>query len=103
LRGRLDSLFPDRIVMTNGRTITCEVLSEASEWVNVRMGSGSAPIRRDRIKSIIRATPEKREKYHRLRTDSDELRKQGEELRTIMDDLKSFSIKDALEYVPKQR
>jgi len=61
------SIFPDKIVLTTGKEMECEVISETSESVRIRSDIGEALVPRARIRDIVRAGPEERKKYVRSR------------------------------------
>ena len=94
-------VLPDRVMLKNGGEIRCEIIKTEPDSVRIRTGSGVVHISRDRIQSLLPSTPEEEQKLLRLQSAFEELEKHRDELGSIMDEIKSFSIKDAIDQLPK--
>jgi len=94
-------VLPDRVVLKNGGEIRCEIIKTEPDSVRIRTGSGVVQISRDRIQSLIPSTPEERQRLSELQSAFEELGKHRDELGSVMDEIKSFSIRDAIDHLPK--
>ena len=61
IESRQDLLFPDTVILVNGREMKCEIVDETDNSFRIKTSVGIATLSRDRISSFTHATEAERE------------------------------------------
>ena len=87
IESRQDLLFPDTVILVNGREMKCEIVDETDDSFRIKTSVGIATLSRDRISSFTHATEAEREEALQARLRIDELETKRLDLSSRIDEL----------------